>query len=109
MKYIIVFIWSIILPVFSLNEMKPNLCKNCKFRLTPFLTDIKYSKCVLFQKGEIGIEYFVTGNKGDIDYFHCSTAREYSDMCGKEGLLYQDKYISEITEPISSEEEEDQI
>ena len=93
MKNIIVVIFSIILPVFSLNEITPKLCVNCKFFMNNFLDDNKFGKCSLFQKTEmdIDINYFVTGIKKKSDLQFCSIARNYDSMCGKEGKKYANK------------------
>ena len=93
MKNIIVVIFSIIIPVFSLNEITPKLCVNCKFFMNNFLDDNKFGKCSLFQKTEmdIDINYFVTGIKKKSDLQFCSIARNYDSMCGKEGKKYVNK------------------
>lgn len=90
MKYIFVIICSIIAPVFSLNEIKPNLCVNCKFFMNSFIVGNQYGKCSLFPKTETDID-LVTGIKKDSKYQFCSIARNYDDMCGKEGKKYTKK------------------
>jgi len=93
MKYIFVIICSIILPVFSLNEITPKFCINCKFFTNSFMTNSVYGKCCLFPKTERNIEFFVNGVEKNIEYYYCSTARDINDMCGKEGK----RYISNIS------------
>lgn len=88
---IFVIICSIILPVFSFNEITPKFCINCKFFTNSFMTDNIYGKCSLFRKTERNINYFVNGIDKNIDYYYCSSARNRDDMCGKEGKKYIDK------------------
>ena len=95
---IVVIIYSIIIPVFSLNEIKPKLCVNCKFFTNSFIMDNKYGRCSLFQITETetktDIDYFVTGIKRKNRLQFCSIARDYDDMCGKEGKRYINKLHS---------------
>ena len=91
MKYIIIFICSIILPIFSLREIKPKLCINCKYFLTDKSND-KYAKCSLFPKQDGKINFFVN-DKYNEDYYYCSISRFMKDMCGEEGKLYKRKYV----------------
>ena len=95
MKYIILIIYSILLPVFSLKET-PKLCINCKFFTNTLMTDNKYGKCTLFPKIEQNnVEFLVAGstnNNKNIDYSYCSTARNYDDMCGNKGTKYKSKH-----------------
>jgi hypothetical protein len=93
MKYIIAIICSIILPVLS---FEPKFCVNCKFFRNSFISDIKmrdnkYGKCAFFpiESKKCSTEFLVTGVKQNCDYFYCSTAREYENMCGKEGVKYE--------------------
>ena len=96
MKNVFIIICSIIIPVFSLKEIipvfslketTPNLCINCKFFMNNFISGNKYGKCSLFPKTETDID-LVTGSKKDYKYQFCSIARDYDDMCGKEGKKY---------------------
>lgn len=90
-KNIFVIIYSIIIPIFSLNEIAPKLCVNCKFFMKNFIIGNEYSRCSLFPKTEPDIDYYVTGNKKESKYQFCSIARNYDDMCGKEGKKYLNK------------------
>ena len=90
MKNIIVIICSIIIPFFSLNEITPKLCVNCKFFMNNFISGKKYGKCSFFPKTEMDID-LVTGSKKDAKYQFCSIARDYDNMCGKEGKQYVSK------------------
>ena len=87
MQNIFVIICSIIVPVFSLNEIKPNLCVNCRFFTKSFILGNQYGRCCLFPKTEMDID-LVTGIKKEPQYQFCSIARHYDDMCGKEGKKY---------------------
>ena len=89
MKNILLIICYIILPVFSLNEIAPKLCINCKFFKNSLLTNNKFGRCSLFPKEEKrDINYYVSGMEKNIDFHFCSTARTYDDMCGKDGKKY---------------------
>ena len=90
MKYIFVIICSIILPVFSLNEITPNICINCKFFRNNIITQNRFGKCSLFPTVDKSEDYLVTGIK-NVDYTYYSIARQYDDMCGKEGKKYKNK------------------
>lgn len=90
MKYIIVIISSIILSVFSLKEIIPKLCINCKFFTNSVNIDNKYGKCSFFPIVENSVEYFVTGIDKE-DYFYCTTARDHDILCGRNGKMYVDK------------------
>lgn len=90
MKNILVIICFIILPVFSLNEITPKLCVNCKFFMNNFIIGKKYGRCSLFPKTETDIDY-VTGIKTESKFQFCSIARDYDNMCGKEGKKYINK------------------
>lgn len=92
MKYIFLFICSMFMPVFTLTEITPKLCANCKFFKHNFIFDKKFGKCMLFPTTEKeSIDYYVTGNKMETKYEYCSIARNYDDMCGKEGTKYKKK------------------
>lgn len=88
---IFVIICSIILPVFSFNEITPKFCINCKFFKNRFMINNIYGKCSLFPIKERNIDYFVTGIEKDFNFYYCSIARNNDDMCGKEGKKYINK------------------
>ena len=89
MKYIVLIICSIILPIFSLKEIRPKLCINCKFFTNTIGSDNKYGKCLLFPKDTNHMNFLVTGNNDNDDYYYCSTARTHDNMCGKKGKKYR--------------------
>lgn len=89
MKYIFFIFCSIILPVISLNEMKPKLCIDCKYIIKNSRND-KYSKCFLFTKKENYINYLVNGiDEMRLEYHFCSVARNSESMCGEKGKMYE--------------------
>jgi len=53
-----------------------------------------FGKCSLFPKEEKDIYSLVNGIHQDKnnEYFHCSVARNWEDMCGPEGKMYKKKY-----------------
>jgi len=83
MKYIFAIIFSLISSVFSLKEVKPKLCINCK-----------YGKCSYFPIIKEDFKFLVNGIRiqKPIEYHYCSTAREFTDMCDKEGKMHVRKY-----------------
>ena len=91
MKYIIVIICSIFLPIFSFKKSTPKLCINCKFFRKDMTHDNnnEYSKCSLFLRDPSNLKFLVTGSKYIDDYYYCVTARQYESMCGKEGNNYE--------------------
>jgi hypothetical protein len=93
MQYIIIIICAIILPILSFKESKPKFCMNCKYFLTDKKTD-EFSKCSLFPLEPNNETFLVNGILKDeiLDYYYCTTTREFDDMCGKEGFLYKKKY-----------------
>ena len=94
MKNIFIIIYSILLPIYSLEVTKPKLCINCRFFITDN-NDGEYGKCSLFPRIEDNINYLVNGINyiAPIDYSYCGTSRKMSNMCGKEGNLHKRKYI----------------
>lgn len=85
-------ICSIILLPFSVSQIKPKLCIDCKFYRKNFFTSSEFGKCALFPIGKDTDSFLVNGKMDDnIEYYFCSTLRKYEDMCGKEGKLYEKK------------------
>jgi len=85
---------------FSLNEIKPKLCINCKYFISDDDTN-KFGKCSLFPKlEENNISFLVNGDKNikNIQYFYCSTLRSDNTKCGKEGKMFKRKYLKKIFE-----------
>ncbi len=83
------FLFLFIVPIFSLK------CSNCKHFIEPKSNILLFGKCNLFPKTK---DIYSTNNKKETvktktieDRYYCSTAREYSSMCGVEGKLYEPK------------------
>ena len=91
MNYIILIIFSIILPNISLKHIKPKICINCKYFL-PDNDNGKYGKCSLFPKKDNNLNFLVNGIKNE-DYYYCSIARDTYDMCREEGKYYKRKIV----------------
>lgn len=96
MKYTLLIIYYniYILSIFSENLIKPKLCIDCKFFIKDFFTSSKFGKCSLFPRDSIEEynKYFLVNgkkNNKNIDNYFCSTAREFDNMCGKEGKLHE--------------------
>jgi len=79
----------IILGLFFVDALKPNLCINCNFYKKDRLTNNKFGKCLLFPQETTSDYFFVDGiNKKKIDYHYCATARNLHHMCGEEGQFF---------------------
>lgn len=88
MIHIFTLLTLLFLPSLSIKEINPKLCINCKHFLPNFMNN-KYGKCSLFLTKNNDNYELITGNSDNkFDYYHCSVARGYEDMCGKEGRLY---------------------
>lgn len=59
MKYIIVIICSILLPIFSLKKSTPKLCVNCKFFINDLSSGNEYGKCSLFPTEESSTSFWL--------------------------------------------------
>ena len=94
MNYIFLIVFTIMLSSFSAIEHKPKFCIDCKFYKNNFFFGSNaYGKCSLFPYDPVDDDYLVNGinNNEDKDYYHCSTARKWEDMCGKKGKFYEKK------------------
>ena len=83
------FIFLLIVPIFSLK------CSNCKHFIIGKPDIFIFGKCNLFPKTK---DVYSLNNKKESvktktieDRYYCSTAREYSSMCGVEGKFYESK------------------
>ena len=70
-------------------------CVNCvHYRPPPRgYDDATSGKCGAFPRSlapRAELEYLVSGNRSSVptEYFHCVIAREYKNMCGKDGNSY---------------------
>ena len=79
---------------FSIMErqpIEPKLCKNCKFFVKEnFFTSNQYGRCSAFVY-EQQDNFLVDGihKKKITNYFYCSTARNFDNMCGVEGKKFE--------------------
>lgn len=89
MKSVIIFICSVVLPIFSLKLSKPNLCINCKHFISDTVGN-EYGRCGLFPYNG-NTRTLVTGIDDYKNYYYCSVTRYYEDMCGREGKHYEIK------------------
>jgi hypothetical protein len=89
MNCFILILWSIILPISSLQQVKPKLCINCKYFI-PDNGNGEFGKCSLFPNIVKNTDFLVNGvNK--VEYYYCSTARSSNKMCDEEGKYYKKK------------------
>jgi hypothetical protein len=97
MKFIIIFICSIIFPILSFKEIKPKLCINCKYFIKDNYSS-EYGKCSYFPRIIEDDSFLVNGiiKEINIDYYYCSTMRGDENKCGKEGKIYKRKYNKNI-------------
>jgi hypothetical protein len=84
-KYILILL-NIVLSTKSLKQYK--FCTNCKYFIN-YNKDQKYGKCLQFPSNIDN--YLVTGNKLDLEYYYCTTARSSDNMCGVNGTKYEEK------------------
>jgi len=94
MKYIFFIIcFNILSTVFSMsNAVKPKLCIDCKFFIKDNVFTLnEFGKCALFSKVKKNDNYLVDGSKqyDKMEYSYCSIVRNFEDMCGEEGRLYE--------------------
>jgi hypothetical protein len=88
---IILIMFSLILPIISLKQIKPKICINCKYFIPD--NDIgKFGKCSLFPTEENYSNFLVNGISEE-NYYYCSTSRQSKDMCGEEGKYYRKKIV----------------
>ena len=74
-----------------LEAYKPRFCTNCKYFIQN-KDDNLFSKCSKFpRERDTKIKYLVIGDKQNINYNYCSTARMFNHMCGEEGKKYKKK------------------
>ena len=92
------FILMYIFLITSSVTIKPKFCVNCKYFISTGASDAEneyYAKCSFFPKENGG--YLITGNKNSSNnFYHCSTARGYSDMCGENATHYKRKRIKRV-------------
>jgi hypothetical protein len=96
MNYIILIFYSIILPILSLEQIKPKLCINCKYFIPDTTHTGTFSKCSFFPHKGGKINFLVNGINNKYDNYYCSTARSTNDMCGEEGKHYKKKIVKNV-------------
>ena len=69
--------------------IKPKFCVNCK-HFIPHEHNNEYGKCSLFVYENS--KYLVDGIVRDNEYYACSTARSWDQLCGKPAKKYRKKY-----------------
>jgi hypothetical protein len=78
----------------SSTSNKPKFCVNCTHFRGNFFGS-RFGKCSLFPVIEEidNRDYLVNGNskKSILDYKYCSIVRNYNDMCGKNGKMFEEK------------------
>ena len=88
-------IYYVNLLIFLSNSTKPKLCINCKFYKNDFIFSNSFGKCSLLVKNNPTDDYdfLVDGIKRrkNPEYYFCSVARTFDNMCGKDGKLYEEK------------------
>jgi hypothetical protein len=107
MLYIILFA-TILYGVSSLTPPNPyhqKKCINCEFFLAkkkPFMIGLDntpdYGQCSLFKKEHKKYNKFISDeemkDKLDLEFYHCTSARAFNDMCGEEGRFYRKRKTS---------------
>lgn len=78
--------------IYALKTVKPKLCIHCKHFIPDDNSD-RYARCQFFPKGENEVYKLIDGNGMNNDYYLCSIARNYEDMCGKQGTFYKKKRV----------------
>ena len=80
-------------------ETKTKFCVNCK-HFIPHEHNNEYGKCSLFVYENS--KYLVDGIVRDNEYYACSTARSWDQLCGKEGVKYRKKYTRRAVKEANS-------
>jgi hypothetical protein len=71
-------------------------CVDCEHFL-PQINGATYGKCKAFPRTDtlkkVETDYMVSGffSEAEVEYFYCSSAREYEHMCGRNGTKFQGK------------------
>jgi len=76
------------------TNINKRLCINCQYYSLSKDANPLFAKCLAFPKKDKNeIDFLVSGNKANLDFLYCSTARENDlFMCGNEGKKYRKKY-----------------
>lgn len=71
------------------SRSKPKFCVNCKYFIETTYLNRDNGKCSLFPNESK--DYLVSGLKKPENYYYCSTARSWDNMCGINGTMYKKK------------------
>ena len=96
--------WPILLFFFVLGNVgaltqQPKLCINCKFFIPGETGNDNLGKCSItphYLDTPTTKYSLVTGESNQVintEYYYCSTARTFENMCGPDGKHYKKKYI----------------
>ena len=90
-KYISMFLMMLL----SLNmSAKPRFCINCKYyKKNELGSGDEFGRCMLFKKETPNYNYYVSGQKEEIEYKYCVIARQNEDLCGIKGNKYIKKKV----------------
>jgi len=93
MNYISLILCCAILSTVSAAPIKAKLCLHCKHFKKNFFQRDKFGKCNMFPIVENDEYFLVDGikNTTTVDYHYCSVSRLYDEMCGKDGIYYEQK------------------
>jgi hypothetical protein len=92
MIYSLLFIYFNFLTSLYSITIQPKFCIDCKFFTKDFISSNKFGKCSLHPVDKNNKYFLVDGTKEkNNNLYHCSTARNYEDMCGKEGKYFVKK------------------
>ena len=85
------------LSVSSIDQLhlKPKFCVNCKYFIETTYLNRDNGKCSLFPNESK--DYLVSGVKKPENYYYCSTARSWDNMCGPDAKKYKKKYKTKKT------------
>ena len=90
MKYILLILSFI----FTANTLEPKFCVDCKHFKYDFFSGKQFGRCALFPLVKEKDRYYLVNGKyknKHLEYNYCSIARDYNDMCGAEGKLFEKK------------------
>lgn len=82
------------------RQLKPKFCINCKYYIPSQQNKANFGKCALFPSQQA--DFLVSGTENPENYYYCSTARSWQDMCGKNATRYVKKYKKNIDKTIDN-------
>jgi hypothetical protein len=90
-----VFLTILYIVATAITPRNPKLCVDCKFFRKSLFRSNTYGVCTLFPKEDVSAEeaihFLVDGidKKKNTEYYYCSTARSFDDMCGRNGTMFE--------------------